>query len=53
MYLSRIVVTGDIPGDLVRELVILYRGALYLNVATRDAPERLRDSLKILAIAAS
>ena len=36
--LSRIVVTEGVPGDLVRELGFLYRGALYSSVAARGVP---------------
>ena len=36
--LSRIVVTEGVPGDLVRELGVLYRGALYSSVAARGVP---------------
>ena len=41
--LSRIVLTGDIPGDLVRELDFLY----VLLRRDQGAPGRLRGSLKV------
>ena len=42
-----IAVRGNIPGDLVWELVFLFRATLCFYVATIGAPGRLRGSLKV------